>query len=153
MASERKLIMVVILSSLLMKVALSQNGVVMGKNIFKWELFPKIFVYISNESDVDLHSSCYFNGNSIDRYRGLVLPWRRRLLVQFWKRFWGGTRYVCQFRFGNERQIRHFTIYKDNRDNIHKYECRHCFWTIRRNGPCALNSHTGRYDICYAWDK
>jgi len=49
MASQRKLIMVVILSSLLMKVALSQNGVVMGKNIFKWELFPKIFVYITND--------------------------------------------------------------------------------------------------------
>ncbi|VYS60727.1 unnamed protein product [Arabidopsis thaliana] len=101
MASQRKLIMVVILSSLLMKVALSQNGVVMGKNIFKWELFPKIFVYISNESDVDLHSSCYFNGNSIDRYRGLVLPWRRRLLVQFWKRFWGGTRYITEIIFTN----------------------------------------------------
>ncbi|KAL9832746.1 hypothetical protein AtNW77_Chr3g0214261 [Arabidopsis thaliana] len=34
MASHRKLIMLVILS-LLMKVALSQNGVVMGENIFK----------------------------------------------------------------------------------------------------------------------
>ncbi|KAL9295357.1 hypothetical protein AtEden1_Chr3g0214921 [Arabidopsis thaliana] len=45
MASHRKLIMLVILS-LLMKVALSQNGVVMGENIFKWDFsFENICIH------------------------------------------------------------------------------------------------------------
>ncbi|CAL9245982.1 unnamed protein product [Arabidopsis halleri] len=155
MASHRNLIMLVTLS-LLMKVALSQNGVVMGKNIFKWwEIFPKIFVYVSNdiEGGLDLHSSCIENGNTAVRYRGLILPGRTREFVHFEKTFWGRNRYVCEFRFGGETQTHRFTIYRDSRDNINKYQCRHCFWSIRRNGPCALNSHTGRYDICYAWDK
>ncbi|CAL9245981.1 unnamed protein product [Arabidopsis halleri] len=158
MASHRKLIMLVILS-LLMKVALSQNGVVMGKNIFKWSFFPKIYVYIRNDigGGLMLHASCYNNIHGYARDRkflpGRYLPGRMTEFAQFRKSFWGRTRHVCKFRFGGETQTHLFTIYRDSRDNIDKYQCRNCFWSIRRNGPCALNSHTGRYDICYAWDK
>ncbi|KAG7566094.1 Plant self-incompatibility S1 [Arabidopsis suecica] len=151
MDSHRKLIMLVILS-LLMKVALSQNGVVMGKNIFKWSFFPKIYVYIRNDigGGLMLHASCYNNIHGYARDR-TFLPGRRTEFAQFTKSFWGRTYYDCLFRFGARK--RRFTVYRDSRDNIDKYQCRNCFWSIRRNGPCALNSHTGRYDICYPWDK
>ncbi|AEE79708.1 putative plant self-incompatibility S1 [Arabidopsis thaliana] len=154
MASQRKLIMVVILSSLLMKVALSQYGVVMGKSIFKWEFFPMISVYITNDigGGLVLHSGCYTSRNGYRRIRDFF-PGSMKIFAEFRKTYWGRTRYHCEFRFGDETQIHRFSLYKDIRDNIDKYQCRHCFWSIRRNGPCALNSHTGKYDICYAWDK
>ncbi|KAG7657709.1 Plant self-incompatibility S1 [Arabidopsis suecica] len=152
MVSHRKLIMLVILS-LLMKVALSQNGVfrIKNTNIFGWEIWPTIHVYLRNDigRGLVLTASCYNNikGQARDRE---FLPGRMTKFTQFTKSFWGGDLYSCMFHFGNKR--RSFTIYKGSRDNSDKGQCRHCFWSIRPYGACALNGLTKKYDICYNWD-
>lgn len=146
MTCHKKLITLVILS-LLLKVALSteQHGVVVGKDIYKWNFLAKITVAFRNDMDIDLIHSCNL------RNPFPVEPGRWKIFEPFRKEFRGRTRINCKFSFGGETH--HFYIYRNDRDNIKNYQCQFCSWSIRRNGPCALDSRTQRFDICYAWDK
>ncbi|XP_006402835.2 S-protein homolog 2 [Eutrema salsugineum] len=149
MDSNKKLITLIILS-LLVRVAISgKAGVVMGRDIYKWNFLPRIYVSITNniDSGLRLYYSCSSN----------YLPFHREAAAGDWawvadfrKSFWGQTRWACTFQFGGETH--HFDIYRDNRDNVKNYQCQYCRWSIRRSGPCALNAQTGKYDLCYPWD-
>ncbi|EOA25976.1 hypothetical protein CARUB_v10019365mg [Capsella rubella] len=156
MGCQRKVITLVILASLL-NVALSQTGVVVGKDIYKWSIFPIIQVIVTNELDgMVLHLNCQSStskSNSKTGYHIKFLPWATIRIADFTRNLWlwGETEHYCIFSFGGEKHT--FTIYKDSRDNVPGYQCQHCLWTVRRNGVCALDSRTGKYDICYSWDK
>lgn len=151
MASHNKLITLLVLS-LLLEVALSYNGVVVGKDIHGWDFMPRISVFITNniDSGLRLYYRCQGNSQQYPSYHELAAG-DRSWYKEFRKSFWGRTRYSCTFTFGG--QTHRFDIYRDSRDNIKNYQCENCLWSIRRNGPCALNAQTKRFDICYAWDR
>ncbi|CAN8254442.1 unnamed protein product [Cochlearia groenlandica] len=149
MTPNKKLISLVMLC-MFVKATLSEtHGVVIGKDIYNWNIFPIIRVIVTNSVDnnLKLHIRCmgqFQAGAEIDSSNMI-------LFLEFTERFWRRISYPCQFTFGD--QTRHFTIYEDRRDNKKNYQCQNCYWSIRNTGPCALNAQTGIYDICYAWDK
>ncbi|EOA25788.1 hypothetical protein CARUB_v10019155mg [Capsella rubella] len=154
MGGHRNMITLIVILSSLLNVALSQNGVVVGKDIYKWNLFPTIKVFVRNDlRGLVLYSACYSGGWQKNLYHADFLPGMTRKIFEFRKDlfFWGENIRYCVFKFGG--QIRRFTIYRDRRDNIIGYQCRNCYWSVRRNGLCALDSQTGKYDLCYSWNK
>ena len=63
--------------------------------------------------------------------------------------FFGKTLFFCRFWWGNEAHW--FDIYDDPRDEHRCLE--RCWWVVKENGPCLLNSQTGEYDLCAEWNK
>ncbi|KAL1209876.1 putative S-protein [Cardamine amara subsp. amara] len=156
MASNKKLITLVILSLLLIKVKLSTSqrvGVVMGKGTKKWWSFLNLItVHLRNDlgSGLYLYYSCHTNSYKYPFHREIGAG-HKTIFATFRQSFLGRTTYFCEFSFGGV--TRRFDLYKESRDNLKDFHCVNCVWSIRRNGPCALNSQTGRFDICYAWNR
>ncbi|KAJ4901786.1 Plant self-incompatibility protein S1 family [Raphanus sativus] len=73
---------------------------------------------------------------------------------KFTPAFFGTTRFSCNFKWGRESHW--FDIYDDDRD-VGDKQCYLCSWNIYNGSQggftCRFQESTGRYDICYVWDK